>query len=61
MRFVVAAVISILLPGCSSQPASERPEMEISAPKPVAEAAPKKEESCFPGPNLLAVVECAVK
>jgi hypothetical protein len=59
MRFV--GLVWILLSGCSLQNASEQPEASISFPKPVAEAAPKKEESCVPSPTLLTMVECLAK
>ena len=59
MRFLV--LVSILLSGCSLQQASVQPEASVTAPKPVAEAAPKKEESCVPSPTLLALVECIAK
>ena len=59
MRFVV--LVSIILAGCSLQHAAEQPEAAIADPKPVAEAAPKKEESCLPSPTLLAMVECFAK
>ena len=59
MRFLV--LVSILLSGCSLQQASGQPEASIASPKPVAEAAPKKEESCVPSPTLLALVECIAK
>jgi len=59
MRIFV--LVSILLPGCSIQHASEQPEASVSFPKPVAEAAPKKEESCLPSTTLLSMVECITK
>ena len=59
MRIVV--MVWILLSGCSLQHASEQPEASISFLKPVAEAAPKKEESCVPSATLLAMVECLAK
>ena len=59
MRFVV--LVGILLSGCSLQQASEQPEASIASPKPVAEAAPKKEESCVPSPTVLSLVECLAK
>jgi hypothetical protein len=59
MRFVV--LVWIIFSGCSLQHASEQPDASISFPKPVAEAAPKKEESCVPSPTLLAMAECLAK
>ena len=59
MRYV--ASVWILLSGCSLQHASEQPEASVSFPKPVAEAAPKKEEGCVPSATLLAMVECLAK
>ena len=58
MRFVL---VWFLLSGCSLQQASVQPEASIAFPKPVAEAAPKKEEGCVPSPTLLAMVECLAK
>ena len=59
MRFLV--LVLILLSGCSLQQPSAQPESSVASPKPVAEAAPKKEESCVPSPTLLALVECIAK
>jgi len=59
MRFVV--LVWVLLSGCSLPQASLQPEAAIAFPKPVAEAAPKKEESCVPSSTLLAMVECLAK
>jgi len=59
MRYFV--LVSMLLAGCSIQQTAEQPEASIAAPKPVAEAAPKKEESCLPSPTLLSLVECISK
>ena len=60
MRYFLL-VPMLLLAGCSMQQASEQPEASIAAPKPAAEAAPKKEESCLPSPTLLSLVECVAK
>jgi hypothetical protein len=59
MRYFV--LVSMLLAGCSIQQSSEQPEASIASPKPAAEAAPKKEESCLPSPTLLSLVECVSK
>jgi hypothetical protein len=60
MRYFLL-VPMLLLAGCSMQQTSEQPEASIAAPKPVAEAAPKKEESCLPSPTLFSLVECVSK
>jgi hypothetical protein len=59
MRFLV--LFAMILSGCSFQQTPEQPEASIASPKPVAEAAPKKDESCLPSPTLFALVECVAK
>jgi hypothetical protein len=59
MRYFV--LVAMLLAGCSIQQAPEQPEALIASSKPVADAAPKKEESCLPSPTLLSLVECVSK
>lgn len=59
MRYFL--LVPMLLAGCSMQQASVQPEASIAAPKPVAEAAPKKEEGCLPSPTLFSLVECISK
>lgn len=59
MRFLL--LVSILLPACTAQQASQQPEMTLQPAKAPAEASPKQEESCLPSPTLVALAHCVAK